>query len=71
MNKPPPSPLPAVLRIQDLAAHLQISIRHARRLVRDGELPAPTRLGRLHRWPREGVEAWMSRQPAARKETNQ
>lgn len=59
----PPS-TPIILKIDEVAALFRISKGHARRLVRSGDLPAPSKYGRLHRWPREVVEAWMLRQAA-------
>lgn len=48
-----------MLDIRDLARITKISIRHARRLIRDGLLPAPVRLGKCQRWPKAQIEAWM------------
>lgn len=52
--------VPDILTLPELADMARISVRHARRLVRDGGLPAPIRLGRCQRWSRQQIEAWLS-----------
>lgn len=51
---------PDTLTLPDLAALMRISVRHARRLVRNGDLPPPLRLGRCQRWPRPLIDAWLA-----------
>ncbi len=49
---------PSFLTLPEVALLMQVSVRHARRLVRDNLIPAPVRFGRCHRWPKAQIEAW-------------
>ncbi|MCB0325142.1 MAG: helix-turn-helix domain-containing protein [Bdellovibrionales bacterium] len=48
-----------VLTAEEVAELLCISRAHVFRLQREGKLPAPVRLGRSVRWPRNELEAWL------------
>lgn len=45
---------------KELAGMLGISVRHLARLVRDGEVPAPRRLGRCVRFLLDDIERWLA-----------
>ncbi len=47
--------LPDALTVEDVAAVLQVCTRSVRRMVARRVLPAPTRFGRLARWPKETI----------------
>lgn len=50
---------PKLLRDRDLARTLNISVRSVWKLVADGELPAPIRLGRSTRWREHDIARWL------------
>jgi excisionase family DNA binding protein len=50
----------AMLDVEGFAGLLRVSTRHVRRLVDAGKCPPPVRLGRVCRWPRPAVEAWIA-----------
>ncbi len=50
---------PEVCDIIDVSAILKCSPRHIDRLVEDQKFPAPFRVGKLRRWSRQTVLAWM------------
>jgi excisionase family DNA binding protein len=52
--------LPLVLSAGDLARELGISTRTIRRLDLEGKLPAPVRIGRAVRWPRQIIVEWIA-----------
>lgn len=54
------TPSPVMLDVHGFAGLLDVSPRHVRRLVDAGKCPAPVRLGRVCRWPRPTVEAWIA-----------
>jgi excisionase family DNA binding protein len=54
------TPSPVMLDVEQVAELLGVSTRHVRRLVDAGKCPAPVRLGRVCRWPRPAVEAWIA-----------
>ncbi len=51
---------PSALRPSDVARSLQISDRKLRMMVAAKEFPAPMRIGRLARWPRDTVDRWLA-----------
>ena len=51
---------PVMLTIKGVATTCGVSDRHFRRLVDSGAAPQPVRLGRLLRWPRAQIEAWIA-----------
>jgi excisionase family DNA binding protein len=55
----PATPAP-MLDVHGFAGMLGVSVRHVRRLVDAGKCPPPVRLGRVCRWPRPAVEAWIA-----------
>lgn len=55
----PNSAAPLMLTADEFAATLRISRAHFWRLESAGKLPAPLRLGRVVRWDRRVVEAWI------------
>lgn len=52
-----PAPL---MTIDDVAEHLQCSKRTVYRLVDNGSIPRPVRLGSLMRWNRSAFEQWIA-----------
>ena len=54
-----PDPLSEVLSQKDLASLLGCHSRTVRRMELAGELPCPTGVGRLKRWQRHEIEAWL------------
>ncbi len=68
--RPTPVSAPAAPEFLDqkgLAALLACSPRTVRRMELDGELPASTLVGRLRRWRRADIDAWLERgNPAGR-----
>jgi excisionase family DNA binding protein len=57
---PRPAAPAAMLDVESFAGLLRVSTRHVRRLVDAGKCPPPVRLGRVCRWPRPAVEAWIA-----------
>lgn len=51
---------PAMLNVQEVAALLKCSARHVTRLEESGQMPPAIKLGRLSRWNRAAVEAWIA-----------
>jgi excisionase family DNA binding protein len=51
---------PELIDLEAFAALLDISTRHARRLVDAGKCPAPVRLGKCVRFSRAAVERWLA-----------
>lgn len=53
---------PRLLRVQEVARMLALSVREVWRRVDSGQLPKPVRLGgRIRRWLREEIEAVIER----------
>ncbi|HUY32963.1 MAG TPA: helix-turn-helix domain-containing protein [Pirellulales bacterium] len=52
-------PVAALLDVQAVAAMLNCSPRHVRRLADAGRMPAPVKLGALIRWRRADLDAWL------------
>jgi len=50
----------AMLSMRQLAAGLGISVRHLEKLVEQGAVPAPIRLGRCRRFVRRTIEDWVA-----------
>jgi excisionase family DNA binding protein len=50
---------PEVCDIIDVSSLLKCSPRHVDRLVEEQKFPAPFRVGKLRRWRRQTVLAWM------------
>ncbi len=60
-------PLERLLTREDLATALQVTTRHLSAMVARGELPEPIRFGRLVRWPKSAIDAWIeARTPQSR-----
>lgn len=51
-----------LLKIADVAAKLNISVRMLEELILQGKAPPYIRLGRLRRWHPEQVNAWIDSQ---------
>ena len=49
--------------VSDIAAWLACSERHVFRMVEQGRLPKPTKIGALSRWRRETIESWLATKP--------
>lgn len=45
----------------ELAQFLGVSPKHVRRLAEQGAIPKPVRLGRIYRWNKRDIEAFVSR----------
>ena len=54
------SQAPILIDAKAAAALLSLSPRHFYRLVNSGHAPAPLRLGRSVRWPRQAIEGWIA-----------
>lgn len=54
------TPAPTLLSADDLATQLSCSPRHVRRMSSLGVMPAPVKVGRLVRWPRESIADWIA-----------
>ncbi len=52
---------PVLLTVKDVGNMLQYSKRHVSRLLDDGLLPPPVRIGRSVRWRREDIYGWIAR----------
>lgn len=64
-----PTIAPIALSAEQVAELLGVSRAHIWRMLQRGQLPAPARLGRLSRWDRRTVEAWLAAgAPAARRD---
>lgn len=48
-----------LLDLEALAALLNCSRQHARRLANEGRVPPPVRLGRLLRWDAIAIQRWI------------
>lgn len=59
-GSPPADTIPALLDVQAVAALLDCSARHVRRLADAGRMPAPLRVGSLLRWRRIDLDAWLA-----------
>jgi excisionase family DNA binding protein len=51
---------PALLDVQAVAALLDCSTRHVRRLADGGKMPPPIKLGALLRWRRADLDVWLA-----------
>lgn len=59
--RPPEVPIPGgLLAVDDVAKLLSCSSRHVYRLSDSGRMPAPVKLGKLCRWPSEGLKIWIA-----------
>jgi predicted DNA-binding transcriptional regulator AlpA len=54
--------VPQLLTIHELSGLLKISHRSIWRLVRQGQLPAPIRLGSSSRWRSDQIVVWINAQ---------
>ncbi len=50
----------ALVDVEAVAALLNVSAAHVRRLSRSGHTPQPVRLGQLLRWNAAELEEWLS-----------
>jgi excisionase family DNA binding protein len=57
---PEPVPIGETIGVEELAATLGVNVRTIYRRRNDGTLPAPIQVGRLVRWRRADVEAFMA-----------
>lgn len=57
---PPAGATPALLDVQAVAALLDCSTRHVRRLADGGRMPPPVKLGCLLRWRRADLDDWLA-----------
>ena len=56
----PPASEPALIDVKAVAALLNCSTRHVTRLEEDKRMPSAIKLGRLCRWQREVILAWIA-----------
>ncbi len=63
-----PEPAPLLLSAADLAKQLGVSVRTIRRLDLEGKLPAPVKIGRAVRWPRQAIVEWIAAGAPPRRE---
>ena len=54
--------------VKDLAAALKLGTRTIWRMVSTGTLPEPIRFGRLARWRRTTIEAWLAEREGSQQE---
>ena len=54
--------IPLAMSVKDVADALAVSERTVWRLAAVGEIPQPMSIGRLKRWRRSTLEAWLARQ---------
>ncbi|HUY93332.1 MAG TPA: helix-turn-helix domain-containing protein [Pirellulales bacterium] len=59
-GSPPAHTAPAMLDVRAVAALLDCSTRHVRRLADAGRMPPPLKLGALLRWRRADLDAWLA-----------
>ena len=52
-------PQKLLLRVEDVAAALSVSVRKVWQMASAGDLPQPIHLGRTTRWRRADLEAWI------------
>ncbi len=57
---PPPPVQSEMLDLRAVAALMNCSPRHIRRLAAAGRMPAPVKLGTLIRWPRRALQDWIA-----------
>ena len=49
-----------LIDVKDLAKRLKVSDRHIRRMVDDGRIPAPLRIGSAVRWSTKKISDWIA-----------
>ena len=54
------SPAPELLDVRGVASEMSVSIAHVRRLAAAGLMPPPVKLGRILRWRRAAISAWIA-----------
>jgi predicted DNA-binding transcriptional regulator AlpA len=59
-NSTTPLAEPALIDVKAVAALLDCSPRHVTRLEEAKRMPPAIKLGRLSRWPRETILAWIA-----------
>ena len=55
------SQINVLMSLRELSKHLGVSQRAIWGWAADGKFPAPIKLGRLRRWRREDIDAWLAR----------
>jgi excisionase family DNA binding protein len=58
--KPDKSVTPALMTSRELAQYLHCSENHVFRMLQEGKLIAPVRIGRTTRWHRASVDEWLA-----------
>jgi excisionase family DNA binding protein len=58
----PPQTEPATYSVHQLARRLGVSVRTIHRMKDAGTLPPAIRFGKLLKWPRKTIEAWLDEQ---------
>ncbi len=59
-DAPAVEPAAAMLDVRAVAALLDCSTPHVRRLADAGKMPRPLRIGSLLRWRRTDLDAWLA-----------
>ena len=53
-------PPPGTYDVDDIAALLNCSSRHVRRMGDSGAMPRPLHIGRLVRWRKSDIDGWLA-----------
>lgn len=70
-TRPTPFGTATLVDANEIAAFMGCSPKHVRRLAEQGRFPKAVRVGRLHRWPRQAIEQWLTEQVYPIKQKNQ
>lgn len=54
------APEPEMIDIRGVADVMAVSVDHVRRLAAAGLMPRPAKLGRILRWHRPTISAWLA-----------
>lgn len=54
------APGPELLDVRGVAGEMNVSTAHVRRLAAAGRMPRPIKLGRILRWSRTAISAWLA-----------
>lgn len=58
-KRPSPFGSQTLVSAEEISEFLGCSPKHVRRLAQRGQLPKCIKIGRLCRWPRREIEAWL------------
>ena len=48
-----------MLSLKEVAARLGVCLRTAEKMLAEGRLPKPVRIGRLRKWSEDQIDAWI------------